>query len=207
MSAPGGAPVGRRSPPVEKISCSPQTALLRGYFIQSSFGVTDSRHGPNLNLPKRRRRFYAKQCYADLRDILPFIRDRSELGDLSGVLLAFDEFFSHYPTYHRAGEKAEILTGIVRNTKPERCVEIRTFPGYSAITRRPTLFRQKPVGKRSRAKAREVATEAWSGRDSRRRSRSWWARGKRVVDVKAMVGGSADHLRTTASPATSRSDS
>ena len=102
--------------------------------ILSSFGVTDSMARASTSTSSNAAaEFYAKWRYAEPRDILPFIRDRSERGDPSGVLLAFDEFFSHYPTYHLGREKAEILTGIVRNTKPERCVEIGTFLGYSAI--------------------------------------------------------------------------
>lgn len=167
-----------------------------GILSSQSFGVTDSKARASTSTSSNdAAEFYAKWRYADPRDILPFIRDRSERGDPSGVLLAFDEFFSHYPTYHLGREKAEILTGIVRNTKPERCVEIGTFLGYSAIHTASNFVSPEArlVCVEFEPRHAEVARECveWAGLSSQVEVLVGEG-GKRVMDVKARVGRSAD---------------
>lgn len=77
--------------------------------------------------------FYAEWPYAQPKDILPYVFENSQRGDLGAIISAIDEFGDYYPMYKCGDEKGIILETLVKDVNPKHVVELGTFLGYSAV--------------------------------------------------------------------------
>ncbi|KAK3276545.1 hypothetical protein CYMTET_15384 [Cymbomonas tetramitiformis] len=77
--------------------------------------------------------FYAEWPYAQPKDILPYVFENSQRGDLGAIISAIDKFGDYYPMYKCGDEKGLILETLVKDANPKHVVELGTFLGYSAV--------------------------------------------------------------------------
>jgi len=77
--------------------------------------------------------FYELWPYAKPYDIMKYINEKSDEGDLKSVLVAMDTFADAYPMYKLSRKKVKLLQSIIVECKPKNILEIGTFFGYSAI--------------------------------------------------------------------------
>jgi predicted O-methyltransferase YrrM len=90
---------------------------------------------PVLDADLSNTEFLGKWPYAKPADILPYLYAAGKKGDVDSILAAMDAFGERYPMYKLGDEKGRILEEELKKlpAPPERCVELGTFLGYSAI--------------------------------------------------------------------------
>jgi len=74
--------------------------------------------------------------YGRERQLLVHVVNSVEEGDVDGILQAIDDFWGHH--FHMKGAdtwsvRKEVLDKTISDKKPERCLELGTYCGYSAL--------------------------------------------------------------------------
>ena len=77
--------------------------------------------------------FMEKYPYSKPSDILHYIYDTAEEGNVNSVLTAMDKFSRVYPMYKLSPEKVNFLNNAIATTKSQKILELGTFFGYSAL--------------------------------------------------------------------------
>ncbi len=77
--------------------------------------------------------FMEKYPYSKPSDILQYIYDTAEEGNIDSVLTAMDKFSRVYPMYKLSPEKVNFLNNAIATTKSQKILELGTFFGYSAL--------------------------------------------------------------------------
>ena len=77
--------------------------------------------------------FMEKYPYSQPSDILQYIYDTAEEGNINSVLKAMDKFATVYPMYKLSPEKVNFLNNEIVNTRSQNILELGTFFGYSAL--------------------------------------------------------------------------
>jgi predicted O-methyltransferase YrrM len=77
--------------------------------------------------------FMEKYSYSQPSDILQYIYDTAEEGNINSVLKAMDKFATVYPMYKLSPEKVNFLNNEIVNTRSQNILELGTFFGYSAL--------------------------------------------------------------------------
>ena len=77
--------------------------------------------------------FMEKYPYSKPSDLLQYIYDTAEEGNVNSVLTAMDKFSRVYPMYKLSPEKVNFLNNAIATTKSQKILELGTFFGYSAL--------------------------------------------------------------------------
>lgn len=77
--------------------------------------------------------FMERYPYSKPSDILQYIYDTAEEGNINSVLIAMDKFSRVYPMYKLTPEKVNFLNNAITTTKSQNILELGTFFGYSAL--------------------------------------------------------------------------
>lgn len=77
--------------------------------------------------------FMEKYPYSQPSDILKYIYDSAEEGNVDSVLKAMDEFANVYPMYKLSPEKVFFLNDQILTTRSQNILELGTFFGYSVL--------------------------------------------------------------------------
>lgn len=78
-------------------------------------------------------KFMETYPYSQPSDILQYIYDTAQEGNIKSVLTSMDEFSRVYPMYKLSPEKVNFLNNEIVTTKSKNILELGTFFGYSAL--------------------------------------------------------------------------